>query len=199
MHWAAGQTNNALSIPGGSGDYVGLPTGIVSGLTNFTIVAWVKLTSVSTNMRIFDFGTSTTNYMMLTPKHSNSSGKVEFYIRTSSTTKNVLGAAALPTGSWQQVAVTQSGKTLTLYVQGAQVGQITNCTINPNSLGSTTNNYIGKSQTTSHPHLNGLVDGFRIYNRALSGAEITALYNGGAGPASVGGGDDNGWIIIPAK
>ena len=197
--WATGLTNNALSIPGGTGDYVGLPTGIVSGLTNFTIVAWVKLTSVSTNMRIFDFGTSTTNYMEMTPKHSNSSGKIQFYIRTSSTTKSVTGTAALPTGSWQQVAVTLSSQTLTLYVQGAQVGQITNCTINPNSLGSTTNNYIGKSQTSSHPHLNGLVDGFRIYNRALTGTEITALYNGGAGPASVGGGDDNDWIIIPAR
>ena len=150
-------------------------------------------------MRIFDFGTSTTNYMEMTPKHSNSSGKVQFYIRTSSTTKSVTGAAALPTGSWQQVAVTLSGQTLTLYVQGAQVGQITNCTINPNSLGSTTKNYIGKSQTTSHPHLNGLVDGFRIYNRALSGAEITALYNGGAGPASFDGGSDSGWDIYPAK
>ena len=196
--WATGLTNNALSIPGGSSDYVGLPTGIVSGLTNFTVAAWVKLTSVSTNMRIFDFGTSTTNYMELTPKHSNSSGKIQFYIRTSSTTKSVTGTAALPTGSWQHVAVTLSSQTLTLYVQGAQVGQITNCTINPNSLGSTTNNYIGKSQTSSHPHLNGLVDGFRIYNRALSGTEITALYNGGAGPASVGG-DDNSWIIIPAR
>ena len=198
--WVAGKTNNAVSIPGGSSDYVGLPSGEVSGLTNFTIVAWVKLTSVSTNMRIFDFGTSTTNYMMMTPKHSNSSGKIEFYIRnTSGTSFYVRGTAALPTGSWQQVAVTQSGNTVTLYVQGAQVGQITNCTLNPNSLGSTTNNYIGKSQTTSHPHLNGLVDGFRIYNRALSGTEITALYNGGAGPASFDGGSDSGWDIYPAK
>ena len=68
--WATGLTNNALSIPGGTGDYVGPAHGIVSGLTNFTIVTWVKLTSVSTNMRIFDFGTSTTNYMEMTPKHS---------------------------------------------------------------------------------------------------------------------------------
>ena len=73
---------------------MGLPTGIVSGLTNFTVAAWVKLTSVSTNMRIFDFGTSTTNYMEMTPKHSNSVGKIQFYIRTSSTTKSVTGTAA---------------------------------------------------------------------------------------------------------
>ena len=184
--WVAGLTGNAVNIPGGT-SYVGVPNGIVYGLTNFTVAAWVKLTSRSANMRIFDFGTSTTNYMEMTPQHATSSGKIQFVIRTSSTTKTVTGTAALPTGSWQHVAVTLSGQTLTLYVQGAQVGQITNCTITPNSLGSTTKNYIGKSQTTSHPYLNGAVDGFRIYNRALTGTEITALYGGGAGPASVGG------------
>jgi hypothetical protein len=60
-------------------------------------------------------------------------------------------------------------------VDGAQVGQNTAMTLNPSSLGSTTNNYIGKSQY-SDPNLNGAIDQFYIYNRALSAAEILALY-----------------------
>ena len=174
--WVAGKINNAVNIPGGT-SYVSVPNSINSGVTNFSISAWVYMNSESANMRIFDFGSSTTSYMEMTPLHAASSGKYQFVIRTSSTTKTVTGTAALPVGSWQFVTVTLSSQTLTLYLNGAQVGQITNCSINPNSLGSTTKNYIGKSQTTSHPNLNGKVNDFRFYKRTLTTAEISALYN----------------------
>jgi hypothetical protein len=45
-------------------------------------------------------------------------------------------------------------------------------------LGSTANNYIGRSQFSIDPYLEGSVDEFRIYNRALSPDEIQALANG---------------------
>ncbi len=48
-------------------------------------------------------------------------------------------------------------------------------TLNPSSLGSTSNNFLGKSQFSSDPYLNGLVDDFRIYSRALSATEIHTL------------------------
>ena len=38
-------------------------------------------------------------------------------------------------------------------------------------------NYIGKSQFAGDPLFNGLIDEFRIYNRALSADEIKAAYN----------------------
>ena len=44
------------------------------------------------------------------------------------------------------------------------------------SLGSTANTWIGRSQWPD-PYLDGQVDAFRIYNRALSSSEVTALYN----------------------
>ncbi|MCX6345305.1 MAG: DUF6055 domain-containing protein [Armatimonadetes bacterium] len=182
--WVAGKTNNALNIPGGT-SYASVPTGIVSTLTNFSIATWVKMTTVSTNMRIFDFGTSTSNYMMLTPKHANSSGKIRYSIVNGGVTQSITGTAALPTGSWQYVVVTLSGSTGTLYVNGVQVGQLTTMTKNPSVLGSTTINRFGDSKTSNHPHLNGAIDGFKIYNRALSAAEVTTLYGSGAGIASV--------------
>ena len=46
-------------------------------------------------------------------------------------------------------------------------------TLNPSSLGSTANNYLGKSQYPD-PYLNGSIDEFRIYNVGLSAAEIAA-------------------------
>jgi len=190
--WGAGLIGGAVNIPGGT-SYVNVPTTVVSGLTDFTVSTWVKLTSVSTNMRTFDFGTST-NYMELTPKHSDTGGVLQFVIKTSSTTNTLSGTSALPTGIWQHVAVTrsQSTNTDTLYLNGVQVGQITGATLSPSSLGTLTKTCIGDSQTTSHPHLNGLVDDFRIYNRALSGADLNTLYRADAPrftiTASAGGG-----------
>jgi hypothetical protein len=42
-------------------------------------------------------------------------------------------------------------------------------------LGSTPNDWIGKSEFAANPYLDGAIDEFRIYNRALSAAEISAL------------------------
>jgi hypothetical protein len=48
-------------------------------------------------------------------------------------------------------------------------------TLNPASLGNTANNYLGKSQY-SDPYLNCALDEFRIYQAALSPAEVAATY-----------------------
>ena len=70
------------------------------------------------------------------------------------------------------MAVTLSGNTGTLYVNGVAVGTNTNMTLRPSSLGSTTQNYLGDSQYTADPALLGSIDDFRIIGRALSAAEI---------------------------
>ena len=70
------------------------------------------------------------------------------------------------------MAVTLSGNTGTLYVNGVVVGTNSNMTLRPSSLGSTTQNYLGDSQYTADPALLGSIDDFRIIGRALSAAEI---------------------------
>jgi hypothetical protein len=47
--------------------------------------------------------------------------------------------------------------------------------LTPNT-GSTTNNWIGRSQYSSDAYLIGQIDQFYIYGRALSAAEILALF-----------------------
>jgi hypothetical protein len=48
-------------------------------------------------------------------------------------------------------------------------------TLSPANLGNTTQYYIGRSQYAD-PYLDGQLDQFRIYNRALSAAEVLALF-----------------------
>jgi fibronectin type 3 domain-containing protein len=174
--WSAGRSNNTVDLDG-INDHVTLPTGVVNGLTNFTITLWANLDSLSTWSRLFDFGTGTTVNMFLTPKNGANS-KVRFAITTSGSggEQRIDGTAALPIGGWHHVAVTLSGSTGTLYVDGVQVGQNTAMTLKPSSLGSTTQNRIGRSQYND-PYLMGRIDEFRIYGRALSAAEVASLMN----------------------
>jgi len=49
-------------------------------------------------------------------------------------------------------------------------------TLRPSTIGNTTNNWIGRSAWSPDPYFGGLLDDFRVYNRALSASEITTLY-----------------------
>ncbi|MDP4182114.1 MAG: LamG-like jellyroll fold domain-containing protein [Bacillota bacterium] len=175
--WAtAGKINGALNLSGSS-QYVSLPTGTVSSLNDFTISAWVNLDTLSTWTRIFEFASSTTSYMFLTAK--GGTNVLRFTISTSGSANDqqINGTSALATGSWQYVAVTLSGNTGSLYLNGALVGTNTNMTLNPSDLGITTQNYIGKSRSSSDPYLDGKIDDFKIYNKALSSDEIASIYS----------------------
>jgi hypothetical protein len=170
----SGKVNTSLTLTGSSSQYVQLPSGVVAGQTSFTVAAWVYLTTNNMWMRVFDFGTGTSNYMFLSVKNGSGVPRFGILLNGQSTEQGINGTAAIPTGVWTHIAVTWSNNVGTLYVNGVQVGQNTNMTWNPSMLGVTTNNYLGKSQWND-PYFDGSVDDFRLYARALSAAEIQSL------------------------
>ena len=195
--WVAGKVNNAVSLDG-TNDYVTMPAGVVSTLGDFTISAWVKLTTVGTWARIFDFGTSQTNYMFLTTSSNSNPSKVRFAIRTPAVAEEAIEGIPTPaisTGTWTHFAVSISGSTGTLYVNGTVVGTNSAMTLKPSSLGSTNLNYIGKSQFTN-PYLNGLVDEFQIYNTALSASQVAQLAAPPATPTGLAATAGDGQIAL---
>jgi hypothetical protein len=168
-------SNGQLVLASGSQQYVSLPTGIAAALTNFTIEAWVNLSSTANWNRVFDFGNNTTTYMFLTPQNGTT-GMARFAITTSGGggEQQITGTSALTAGVWNHVAVTRNGNAGILYVNGVAVATNSAMTLSPSNLGSTINNYLGRSQYSADPYLNGVVDEFRIYNVALSPGEIAA-------------------------
>ncbi|MEU5715771.1 LamG-like jellyroll fold domain-containing protein [Streptomyces sp. NPDC020403] len=54
-----------------------------------------------------------------------------------------------------------------LYVDGVEAGRNAAMTTSPLLLGSTTRNYLGRSQNATHPPPHGAVADFRLHNRAL--------------------------------
>lgn len=165
-----------LTLASASSQYASLPPGIVSTLSNFTITAWVRLNSAAGWARIFDFGNNTTQYMFLTPTNGAAGGRLRFGITTNSAggEQQITGPTALSVGVWHHVAVTLNGNTGVLYLNGVPQATNASMTLRPATLGSTVNNYLGRSQWAD-PYLNGQLDEFRIYSVAYSAAEIAAL------------------------
>ena len=183
----AGKFGRALQLGGGSpAQYVALPAGIVTGLTDFTIATWVNPAAIATWARVFDIGTGENVNMFLT---LSAGSTPRFAITTSGngSEQRLNAPSPLPVSQWTHLAVTLSGTTGTLYVNGVAVATNTSMTLNPSGLGTTTQNYIGKSQYPADPYLNGTVDEFQIYSRALTAAEVQSLTTSAGGTA--GGGD----------
>jgi len=179
-----GKIGNAVHLDG-DGEYIAMPSGIVSGLHDFTVSAWVNPSQNTAWSRIFDFGTGTNDYMFLTL--SAGGGPVRFAITTSGNgnEQQLTGPSTLPLNTWSLVTVTLSGTTGTLYVNGQPVVTNTNMTLNPSSLGVTTNDWIGHSQFSADPYLDATVDDFNIYNYALSASQVAALASGQPGAGNV--------------
>ncbi len=169
--FTAGVSGNALSLSGGNAT---LPAGIVSALTDFTISAWVRPSSLANWARIFDFGTGTTVNMFLTDD-AGGTNALRFAITTGGgSVEQELNGPAIVANTWTHVAVTLAGTTATLYVNGVAVANNAAMTLHPSNLGSTTQNYLGKSQYND-PLLQGSIDDFRIYGTALSTQQIKQL------------------------
>ena len=83
---------------------------------------------------------------------------------------SAIGTAALPLNTWTHLAVTFGAGTLRLYVNGVQVGtQAVSGTLRTSADALT----IGGNGVWSE-WFAGLIDEVRIYNRALTQAEIQA-------------------------
>jgi hypothetical protein len=181
---ATGRLGNAVEL-NGSDEYVNLPAGIVSGLSDYTVSAWVNPSSEDTWARVFDFGRGTAVNMFMTVNGGGAGLRFGITTNGNGAEQDLTGGGHLPLNTWSHVAMTLSGMTGTLYLNGTPVATSPNMTLKPSDLGATNQNWIGRSQYPD-PFLNATVDDFNIYDHALSATEVAALAGGQAGAGNVG-------------
>ncbi len=177
--------NGSVVLNGALAQYVSLPVGIVSGVTDVTFEAWFRANTLKAWERVFDFGSGTTDYLFFTP--INGSSDFGSFVGTPRFAFSIAGGVeveinptaneTLLTGLLNHVAITldSATKTSTMYINGSAVGSNALTALTPSSLGSTTNNYLGKSQF-SDPYFDGSITEFRIWNKALSASQVTRDY-----------------------
>ena len=166
----------------GISQYVELPPS-ANDFSDMSVAVWVKWTGTAAGQRIWSMGDGSNKEMYLTPMDA-ATGKLRFVIGNGTTTQSIDGAAALGSG-WNHVALSFSGNTATLFVNGTQVGQNTALTLAPDQLNAPlmqNANYLGRGNNGDY--FQGSLDEFRLYMKSLTAAEITTLY-ATAAPAPV--------------
>jgi hypothetical protein len=95
-------------------------------------------------------------------------------LRISGAHQTVRGTSALPLNVWTHVATTFDGTTQRIFINGVQVASRAQSGLVNTSGGQLR---IGGNTSFADEFFQGLVDEVRIYNRALTAAEITASMN----------------------
>ncbi|MGI9533778.1 MAG: LamG-like jellyroll fold domain-containing protein [Thermodesulfobacteriota bacterium] len=173
----SGKLQGALEFDGVD-DYVDLGTLDIEGGTGLTLSAWIMADDFDVHdSRIISKTTGisgTNHYWMLST--INQTG-LRFRLKTGGTTTTLKsGTGELQAGAWYHVAATYDGTTMRIYKDGVEVASTSKTgtvAIDPTVSAAIGNQPPGAG---SRPY-DGLIDDVRIYNRALTQIEITALAN----------------------
>jgi hypothetical protein len=156
---------------------------VFASLGDFTVATWMYVTGTQNWERVFDTGKNAaltdapgtgTTYMNLTPKDHR--GELRWSIsKDGYNNEESLHVPALATGAWRHVTIVLTGGVGRLYVDGAEVMNDPTA-MKPTDIVGLDYAYLGKSQFAADAYFDGMLDEFRVYNRALSAAEVLALF-----------------------
>ena len=191
-----GYYNGAVSFAGGSNNNVAVPDIAALDFSgSWTLSAWVNSSTLpgsAINAMIVQRNTSAskTAFELMLDHHqscssSGQSWRVSFQ-DSGGTQNKACFAATVNTGTWYHVVGVwdASSSNLMVYLNGSLVvTQNTGASVPVTSSGSGLK--VG-SDSGGTSRWNGMIDDVRLYNRALSAAEITTLYNWHVSPPSSG-------------
>ena len=187
----------------GTGQYIDLPNGLLSGLSNASFEVWVTwdvtdpTATAAEWQRIFDLGRNPSSVegqqcalnvdataLYLTPRTDDA----QLQLLCETCTGSAIASSSLPVGVTVQLVavVDDDANLLNLYRDGALAGsrpfsgslsQITNCTTRPAPCDW--NNWLGRSNHVEDPPFKGKILDFRVYSAALRAEWIQASFDAG--------------------
>ncbi|MEU2422217.1 family 43 glycosylhydrolase [Streptomyces sp. NPDC007851] len=172
-----------------SSPYVKIPNGVLKDADSVTVSTYAKWQGGDSFQWLFGLGPDSDKYLFATPSNGGSSLYSAITKASWSAESKLTAGSQLTPGEWKHVTVTLDGATgtMVLYVDGIQAARTTT-TIKPSELYDASKDYsgyIGRSLYSADPYFAGEVDDFRIYDRALSAAEVMELSGNTAGVAKV--------------
>lgn len=186
--FGTGVEAGSFRMSGDSGSpYVKIPNGVLRNADSVTVSTYAKWKGGSSFQWLFGLGPDSDKYLFATPSNGGNSLYSAITKASWSAESKLTAGSQLTPGEWRHVTVTLDGATgaMVLYVDGVEAARTTT-TIKPSELYDANKDYsgyIGKSLYAADPSFGGEVDDFRVYDRALSAAEVMELSGNTAGIA----------------
>ncbi|MGI5373670.1 family 43 glycosylhydrolase [Streptomyces sp. CA-251387] len=170
-----------------SSPYVKIPNGVLKDADSVTVSTYAKWKGGDSFQWLFGLGPDSNKYLFATPSNGGSSLYSAITKASWSAESKLTAGSPLTPGEWQHVTVTLDGSTgtMVLYADGIEAARTTT-TIKPSELYDANKDYsgyIGRSLYAADPYFGGEVDDFRVYDRALTAAEVMELSGNTAGIA----------------
>lgn len=150
--------------------YIALPYH-VADMKAMTFSAWVKVDATTAWQRIFDFGRSTTNYLMATIADN---GRLRLEICCDGQQQRLDATKRLTAKKWTHVVVSLGADGARIYLDGQLNASSADITLRPSDVRPALS-YIGRSMFDADPLLKGIISDVRLYNYALSEADVQSL------------------------
>jgi len=167
-----GRANSAYRFAGTSDSYIRVPHSSSLDITNtITLVAWINFEVGGT---VYPRIVRKYGYDLATGMASSSTRRLYFTINSPAQTGLSTPTEILQAGRWHFVAATYDGTLMLVYVDGVlRAATVAAGGMAPSNLDVN----IGRNPENNSDNYKGLIDDVRIFNRALSSPEITALFN----------------------
>lgn len=172
-----------------NGNFIVLPPNLLTNYSAVTLELWVVPTALADGTlwaRLWDFGNSANGAGVNSFIYAREGGTsltpfADSFIATNGGDNYVFTTTPLLSQQenhfvWTADANTHIAK---VYLNGQVVGELDSFNNSPQLAGSTTNDWLGRSQFSADPLINADYDEFRVYSGALNALEVAADYQYG--------------------
>lgn len=184
-----GKIGNGFEFDGIAGEYIDLGSNASLKFTgDFSVAFWIKTTQSSTARIMGNRSASGNNIgyeIFINSTSVAAPGAIGMILDTGSTASTVAtirGSTIVNTGGWFHCVFVRSGSSLLLYINS--ISDAEPISLSGDSGTNAGNTYIGRTPLTAS-YFSGTLDNVQYFNRALTEAEVTALYNSAAGTESL--------------
>ncbi|WP_299090228.1 family 43 glycosylhydrolase [uncultured Metabacillus sp.] len=164
------KNSKVLYLDGSANTFAAFPTGFFDGRDTVSISMDIKAETVSGNFFTFTVGKNNQKYMFLRTRDTEIRNAIT--VNSWSSEQEVKTNTPSIKSKWMNIKLVMTPTSMKMYKNGILAAENNNVTVAMKDLGADLSGFLGKSFYSGDQYFKGYFDNVKVYNRALTEAEI---------------------------